>query len=66
MALGNNKKSIKNNNGVALDYFFLLKKHFFFVKLKNSSLSFYIEKEACNIVEMPHAWKKSQKFKVGS
>jgi hypothetical protein len=48
MALGNNKKSIKNNNGVALDYFFFAKKTFFFVKLKNSSLSFYIEKEACN------------------
>lgn len=28
--------------------FFFAKKHFFFVKLKNSSLSFYIEKEACN------------------
>ena len=65
MALGNNKKSIKNNNGAASTIFFA-KKHFFFVKLKNSSLSFYIEKEACNIVEMPHAWKKSQKFKVGS
>lgn len=48
MALGNNKKSIKNNKWSGLDYFFLLKKHFFFVKLKNSSLSFYIEKEAGN------------------
>jgi len=47
MALGNNKKSIKNNNGAASTIFFA-KKHFFFVKLKNSSLSFYIEKEACN------------------